>query len=159
MRAWLCESCNVKCTPGGRSQASAHKNILRVPISLCWSGEGTPNKGHACMKPRRPAMTNAGNETAFRHYHLQAFPKSKHLLRSEVSWCDQTGVDLHLHMHRSTCSASWISTQQEPFPRSEFKPALNLDILDAGGSPSAHYPRSSPDRLITTVKLKKKKKW
>ena len=41
---------------------------------------------------------------------MQAFPKSKHLLRSEVSWCNQTRVDIELH--RSTCSASRISTQK-----------------------------------------------
>ena len=32
-----------------------------------------------CVKSRRLPMTNAGTETAFRHDHLHAFPKSKHL--------------------------------------------------------------------------------
>ena len=35
------------------------------------------------------------------------------------------------------CSASQISSQKEPFPRSEFTLALNLDILDAGRLPNA----------------------
>ena len=47
------------------------------------------------------------------------FQKSKHLLRSEVSWCDQTCVDLQLH-RSTTCSASRTSTPKKPFPRSEF---------------------------------------
>ena len=56
-------------------------------------------------------------------------------MRSEVSWYDQTHV--YFQLDRSTCSASWISTQKEPFPRSEFTLALNLDILDVGRSPNA----------------------
>ena len=40
MQGWLCESCKcevgkdsmIECSPGGRSQASHHKNTLRVPI-------------------------------------------------------------------------------------------------------------------------------
>ena len=48
---------------------------------------------------------------------------------------------------------------KEPFPRSEFTPALYLDILDADRSPNAaDSPRSSPDRLITMVKVKKNRK-
>ena len=74
-------------------------------------------KSTKCMKPCRPHMTNKGAKTAFRHKH---FKKSKHFFRSEVSWCDQTGVDLQLH--RSTCLTSRISTQKEPFLRSEFTP-------------------------------------
>ena len=56
------------------------------------------DKRHMRMKPRRPPMTNAhalldGTETACRQFHaserhLHAFSKSKHLLGSEVSWCD-----------------------------------------------------------------------
>ena len=61
--------------------------------------------------------------------------KSKHLLKSVVSWYDQTRIDIELHW--STFLASWISTQKEPFPRSEFTAALNLDALDAGQSPNA----------------------
>ena len=79
------------------------------------------------VEPRRPPLTNLGTETAFRHDHCKHFQKSKHLLGSEVSWCDQSLVDLQ---HRSTCLASRISTQKEPFPRSEFMLALNLDMPD-----------------------------
>ena len=43
----------------------------------------------------------------------------------------------HFQLHRSTCSASRISTRNELFPRSELTLALNLDILDAGRSPNA----------------------
>ena len=45
-------------------------------------------------------MTDVGTETAFRLDQRKHFRKNKHLLRSEVSCCDQTGIDLHLH--RST---------------------------------------------------------
>ena len=40
------------------------------------------------------------------------------------------------------------STQKEPFPRSEFMLALNLDILNSGRSPYADSPLSSLNRLI-----------
>ena len=78
--------------------------------------------------------------------------------------------------HWCTCSASRISTQKEPFPRSEFTLALNVDILDARRSPNAvrvHAgttqvdfkvdrppPADSPpgDLLITMVKETAKKK-
>ena len=40
-------------------------------------------------------------------------------------------------LRRSTSSASRITNQMKPFPRSEFTLALNLDILDAGRSPNA----------------------
>ena len=40
------------------------------------------------LEPHRPPMTNVGTETAFRHDHCKHFQKSKHLLLSEVSWCD-----------------------------------------------------------------------
>ena len=43
----------------------------------------------------RPPMTDVGTETAFRLDQRKYFRKSKHLLRSEVSWCD-------LHLRRST---------------------------------------------------------
>ena len=47
-----------------------------------------------CGAPR-PPMTDVGTETAFRLDQRKHFRKSKHLLRSEVSWCD-------LHLRRST---------------------------------------------------------
>ena len=43
----------------------------------------------------RPPLTDVGTETAFRLDQRKHFRKSKHLLRSEVSWCD-------LHLRRST---------------------------------------------------------
>ena len=89
---------------------------------------------------------------SFRHDHCKHFQESKHLLRSEVSWCNQTRVDVELHW--STCSASRISTETEPFLRSGFTAALNLDILDAGRSQNADSPPR--DHLIAMVKLKKK---
>ena len=95
-------------------------------------------------------MTNVGTETAFRHDQCKHFQKSKHRFVSEVSWCDQTSIDLHLR--RSTCFASRISTQEEPCPRSEFTPVLYLDIMDADRSPNAgDSPRSSPGRLISII--------
>ena len=47
------------------------------------------------VEPRRPPVTDVGTETAFRLDQCKHFRKSKHLLRSEVSWCD-------LHLRRST---------------------------------------------------------
>ena len=42
----------------------------------------------AAVEPHRLPMTNVGTKTAFRHGHCKHFQKSKHLLGSEVSWCD-----------------------------------------------------------------------
>ena len=53
------------------------------------------------VEPRSPPLTDVGTETAFRLDQRKHFRKSKHFLRSEVSWCDQTRIDLHLR--RSTC--------------------------------------------------------
>ena len=74
----------------------------------------------------RPPMTDVGTETAFRLDQRKHFQKSKHPLRSEVSWFD-------LHLRRSTCSLlvsrsiNMLSvtdlSQKESFPGSEFKPA------------------------------------
>ena len=70
-------------------------------------------------------MTDVDTETAFRLDQRKHFRKSKHPLRSEVSWCD-------LHLRRSTCtivsrSINMLSvtdlSQKESFPGSEFKPA------------------------------------
>ena len=46
------------------------------------------------VEHRRSSTTNVGTETAFRHDLCRHFPKSKHLLRSKVSWCDQTRVNV-----------------------------------------------------------------
>ena len=59
------------------------------------------------VEPRRPPKTNVDSETAFTHDHCKT-----RVLRSEVSWYDQT-------------------------QRSEFTLALNLDLLDARQSPNA----------------------
>ena len=101
------------------------------------------------VEPRRPSKTNVGTETAFRHDHCKHFQKSKRLLRSEVSWCDQTRV--HFQLHQSTCSASRISTQKEPFPSSEFMVALNLDILDAGRLPNAVWVHAGTTPVVFEV--------
>ena len=61
---------------------------------------------------------------------------------------------IDFHLHRSTSFT--VSTQKEPFPRSEFTPALYLDKMDVDRLPiKADFPRSSLGRLITMVKLKK----
>ena len=49
---------------------------------------------------------------SFRHDHCKHFQKIKYLLRSEVSWCDQTRVDIELHW--STSLVSRILVQKEP---------------------------------------------
>ena len=54
------------------------------------------------VEPRRPPMTDVGTETAFRLDQRKHFRKSKHLLRSEVNWCDQTSIELHLRRSTST---------------------------------------------------------
>ena len=54
-----------------------------------------PNKIASGCRAPRPPMTDVGTETAFRLDQRKHFRKSKHLLRSEVSWCD-------LHLRRST---------------------------------------------------------
>ena len=90
------------------------------------------------VKPRRPPMTDVGNETAFRldqHKHLQT---RKHLLRSEFSWCDQTRVDLH--KRRSTVIYMLSVTDFDPkvtIAEVRLHVALYLDILDADRSPNA----------------------
>ena len=76
------------------------------------------------VEPCRAPVTKVGTvtETALRHAHCKHFQKSKHLLMSEVSWCNQTRTDLHLHRSKCTSLASRFSTPKEPFPRSEFTP-------------------------------------
>ena len=95
-------------------------------------------------------MTNVFTEGALKHENCKHFTKRNDLLRSEVSCCAQTRVDLQLL--RSTCLACRISTGKELFPRSGFTSAPDLDILHAGRSPNAVSLRSSRNRLITMVK-------
>ena len=88
---------------------------------------------------------------------MQAFPKIGTSLevRGQLMRPNQIGF----HLHWSTCLASRFSTQKEPFLRSEFTPALYLDILDADRLPNAaDSPRSSPGCFITMVKLEKRLK-
>ena len=93
-----------------------------------------PTRALVAVEPRRPPKTNVDTETAFRHDDCKHIQKSKHL------W-GQRSVDTikfaYFQLYRSTCSASRISTQKEPFLRSEFTLALNLSKLDAGRSLNA----------------------
>ena len=72
------------------------------------------------------ALLSAWQASSHSLDHCMRFQKSKHLLRSEVSWYDQTksplSVHIYIYLHRSTCLASRISIQKEPFPRSKFTP-------------------------------------
>ena len=76
---------------------------------------------------------------------------SKHPEKSSLSvvWC--SGVDGFCDLAGGLLR---ISTQNEPFTRSEFTAALNVDMLDAGRSPNADSPPT--DDLIAMVRLKKK---
>ena len=78
------------------------------------------NKKHEVYEAHSPPMTNVGTETAFRHDHLQAFPKR--LTSLEVG-----GQLIWSNMRRSTCLASRISTQKEPFPWVKIHTGLHLD--------------------------------
>ena len=69
------------------------------------------SKKHVCVKLCRPPMPNTCLELLSETTICKPFQEN--LLRSEVIWCDQIHVDIDLHW--STCLASWISTQKEPF--------------------------------------------
>ena len=81
-------------------------------------------------------MTDVGTETAFRINQRKHFRKSKHPLRSEVSWCD-------LHLRRSTVSRSINMVSVDGFvPKGiisgvRVQAGLYLDMLDADRSPNA----------------------
>ena len=92
------------------------------------------------VEPSRSPMTSVGTETAFTPDQLQAFPKKQTSL--EVS-----GQLIRSNLCRSSTTSIYMLsvTDFDPFPRSEFTPAPNADS-----------PRSSRNRLITIVKLKKK---
>ena len=89
----------------------------------------------------RPPMTDVGTETAFRLDQRKHFRKSKHLLRSEVSWCD-------LHLRRSTwhCTIYLVSRSINMLSVTDFvrkgiisgvrvQAGLHLDMLDVDRSP------------------------
>ena len=76
-------------------QENLISNVHRTLQTLCrlayfekilssWIG----TRALVAVEPRRPPMTNVGTETAFRHDHCKHFQKRKHLLRSEVGWCN-----------------------------------------------------------------------
>ena len=75
----------------------------------------------------------------------QAFPKSKHLLRSEVNWCDQTSIELHLRrsvdpllVSRSINMLSVTDFDRKGIiSRVRVQAGLYLDMLDADRSPNA----------------------
>ena len=73
-----------------------------------------------CLSPCRPPKKTAGTETAFRHEHLQAFPKKVDIPELRFNWWDQTRVDLN--PHRCTRLASQILTKKKPFINLEFTP-------------------------------------
>ena len=151
LRIWgfLCKRCKREVSKemfarGTLPIAIAHKNTLRVPM-YCAGAHLT--RSLIAVEPRRPPMhmTNVGTETAFRLDQRKHFWKSKHLLRSEVSWCDQTSIDLHLR--RSTCSLL-VSRSINMLSVTDFDPkgiisgvrvqaGLYLDMLDADRSPNA----------------------
>ena len=80
-----------------RKHTATHKPTSAQPLSAPHSDQRdihTSNKiASRCVAPGPPmSMTDVGTETAFRLDQRKHFRKSKHLLRSEVSWCA-----LHLH--------------------------------------------------------------
>ena len=73
------------------------KHHGQTKVGTIWKRRFHINKiASRCWAPR-PPMTDVGTETAFRLHQRKHFRKSKHPLRSEVSWCD-------LHLRRSTCT-------------------------------------------------------
>ena len=121
--------------------------IERHCLELVTAREGRNDhtRSLVAVEPRRPPMTDVGNETAFRLDQRKHFRKSKHLLRSEVNWCDQTSIELHLR--RSTLillvSRSINMLSVTDFDRKgiisgvRVQAGLYLDMLDADRSPNA----------------------
>ena len=111
----LSDSCQHSTVSGG---VGKHFKTTRA-TQCAWSPAGLPWQTQA---PKQRS------DTAI----CKHFQKSIHLLRSEVSWCDQTWVDLQLH--RSTCLASWISTQKRTISEVRVHAGAkfgHLDMLDA----------------------------
>ena len=123
-----------------------------LSVSLSHRAHLTHNIGSAsalltraliAVQPRRPPMTDVGTETAFRLDQRKHFQKSKRLLRSEVSWCDQTSIDLH--PRQSTCTSLrsiYMLSVTDFDPKGTISEVrvhagLYLDILDADRSPNA----------------------
>ena len=69
------------------------------------------------VEPRRPPMTNVGTETAFRHDNCKHFQKSKHILGSEVSWCDHQppeGAFSEVRVHAGTTQVDFQVDRPPP---------------------------------------------
>ena len=133
----------------------------------------------AVLTPRLPIRDKRRHRNCFHTRPLQAYSKSNHLWGQGSVDTIKFGYTLNyidLHAQRQGFRA-----KKEPFPRSEFTLALNLDIVDTGRSPNAvrdHAgttqvdfevdrppPADSPpgDLLITMIKetviLYKKEFW
>ena len=77
-----------------RKHTATHKPTSAQPLTAT---SMTSNKIANRYGAPGPPMTDVGTETAFRLDQRKHFRKSKHPLRSEVSWCDR-------HLRRSTCT-------------------------------------------------------
>ena len=66
-----------------------HRKILFVLKLLLTMWKFKKQEPLVAVEPRRRPMTNVAIKTAFRHDHCKHFQKTKHLLESEVSWCNQ----------------------------------------------------------------------
>ena len=75
-----------------RKHTATHKPTSAQPLIVTTM---TRTRSLGAVEPRRPPMhmTDVGTGTAFRLDQRKHFRKSKHLLRSEVSWHDQTSID------------------------------------------------------------------
>ena len=86
-----------------RKHTATHKPTSAQPLTAT---SVTSNKIASRSGAPRPPLTDVGTEIAFRQsFRLDQrkhFRKSKHLLRSEVSWCD-------VHLRRSTWHHSCTS--------------------------------------------------
>ena len=101
---------------------------------------------------RRPPMTNVGTKTALTHDHCKHFQKSKHLWRSEVSWCDQTSIEL--------CLGRRCDHQLAQIPKEAFSEVrVHAGTIQADFEVDRHPPAYSPpgDHLITMVRQTVKK--
>ena len=94
-------------------------------------------------------MTDEGTETAFRINQRKHFQKSKHLLRSEVSWCDQTSRDLHLR--RSTCTSHNSVTSHTQI--SDLFEGLILRSHPIGSKSKCNRVSQPPRRLWYSITL------
>ena len=107
---WLCQACKRVLHVGlckeifARKHTAAQKPTSARPLIVATMTHIHLTRELVAVEPRRPPMTDVGTESAFRLDQRKHFQKSKRLLRSEVSWCDQTSIDLHLR--RSTCAST-----------------------------------------------------